>query len=86
MSIKNQVLSALTHGRQFTSKQMAGIFRTTPATITARISELRSEGYPIYSTETKNGKTAYFLGAPSRKMVKLAYLVNGSEAFQHAHR
>jgi len=80
-TIKNKVLKTLTSGKQFTASQMAGIFRTTEGTITARVSDLRSQGYSIYSNVAKNGKTAYRLGRPSRAMVAAAFAVAGSAMF-----
>jgi len=80
-TIKNKVLKTLTSGKQFTAGQMAGIFRTTEGTITARVSDLRSQGYSIYSNVAKNGKTAYRLGRPSRAMVAGAFAVAGSAMF-----
>jgi len=80
-TIKNKVLKTLTSGKQFTAGQMAGIFRTTEGTITARVSDLRSQGYSIYSNVAKNGKTAYRLGRPSRAMVAAAFAVAGSAMF-----
>ena len=80
-TIKSKVLKTLTSGKQFTAGQMAGIFRTTEGTITARVSDLRSQGYSIYSNVAKNGKTAYRLGHPSRAMVAAAFAVAGSSMF-----
>jgi hypothetical protein len=47
----------------------------------ARISELRSAGYAIYTNRSKKG-TSYRLGNPSREMVALAYRTAGQRAFQ----
>jgi len=47
----------------------------------ARIHELRSEGYPVYSNYTKSGVT-YRLGVPSRDMVAAAFNVLGKYAFE----
>ena len=81
MSIQTKVLKTLKSGKQFTAGQMAGIFRTTEGTISARVSELRAQGYSIYSNTAKNGKTAYRLGTPSRAMVATAYAALGSSVF-----
>ncbi len=81
MSIQSKVLKTLKSGKQFTGGQMAGIFNTTEGTIAARISELRAQGYAIYSNTAKNGKTAYRLGRPSREMVAVAYASAGSAVF-----
>lgn len=81
MSLQTSVLKTLESGRQFTAGQMAGLFRTTEASVAARITELRSQGYSIYSNTAKNGKTAYRLGKPSRRMVAAAYAAAGSTVF-----
>ena len=81
MSIQTSVLKTLKSGRQFTAGQLAGLFRTSEATVTARISELRAKGYSIYSNVAKNGKTAYRLGTPSRAMVAAAFAVQGASVF-----
>jgi len=81
MSIQNSVLKTLKSGRQFTAGQMAGLFNTTEGTVAARISELRAQGYSIYSNTAKNGKTAYRLGTPSRRMVAAAFAAAGSSVF-----
>lgn len=82
--LKNRVLKVLECGRQFTPAQLAGLTGTTEDSIRPRISELRSEGFAVYSNVTKNGKTAYRLGSPSRKMVAAAYAQMGSDAFSRA--
>ena len=79
--IKETVLKALKSGRQFTAGQLVGLTSSTRSSIRGRISELRSEGYAIYANTTKNGKTAYRLGAPSRKMVAIAYKTSGASLF-----
>ena len=81
MSIQSSVLKTLKSGRQFTAGQMAGLFNTTESTVAARISELRAQGYSIYSNTAKNGKTAYRLGTPSRRMIAAAYAAAGSSVF-----
>jgi biotin operon repressor len=81
MSLQSKVLKTLKSGRQFTTGQMAGLFNTTEGTVAARISELRAQGYSIYSNTAKNGKTAYRLGPPSRRMVAAAFAIAGSSVF-----
>ncbi len=39
----------------------------------ARVSELRAEGYAIYTNVNKAGNTTYRLGTPSRAMVSAAH-------------
>lgn len=79
--LKTRVLKVLKSGRQFTPAQLAGLLNTSEDSIRPRISELRSEGYAVYSNTTKNGKTAYRLGTPSRAMVAAAYKQAGSSTF-----
>jgi biotin operon repressor len=79
--LKNRVLKVLESGRQFTPAQLAGLTGTSEDSIRPRISELRAEGYAVYTNVTKNGKSAYRLGTPSRKMVAAAYAMMGKEAF-----
>lgn len=81
MSIQSSVLKTLQSGRQFTAGQMAGLFGTTEGSVEARIAELRAQGFSIYSNTAKNGKTAYRLGKPSRRMVAAAYAAAGSAVF-----
>jgi biotin operon repressor len=81
MSLQNSVLKTLKSGRQFTAGQMAGLFGTSETSVAARISELRAQGYSIYSNTAKNGKTAYRLGTPSRRMIAAAYAAMGSAVF-----
>jgi len=82
MSLQTKVLNVLRSGKQFTAGQIAGLFGSTEGSVAARVSELRAQGYSIYSNTAKNGKTAYRLGKPSRAMVAAAYAVGGSEMFQ----
>jgi biotin operon repressor len=79
--LKNQVLKVLKSGRQFTPSQLAGMLGTTESSIRPRVSELRAEGYAIYSNVNKSGKTAYRLGTPNREMVATAYAVSGGQMF-----
>jgi len=82
--LKERVLKVLESGRQFTPAQLAGLTGSSEDSIRPRISELRAEGYAVYTNQTKNGKTAYRLGTPSRKMVAAAYAMFGGEAFSRA--
>jgi hypothetical protein len=81
MSLQTKVLNVLRSGKQFTAGQIAGLFGSTETSVTARVSELRAQGYAIYSNTAKNGKTAYRLGKPSRAMVAAAYASAGSSIF-----
>ena len=81
MTQKDTILSILKSGRQFTVAQLAGLVNGTPKSVLNRIYDLRSEGHAVYRNETKNGKTAYRLGQPSRQMVAVAFAIAGAEAF-----
>tara|TARA_B100000073_G_C23263740_1_gene383502 strand:+ start:35 stop:313 length:279 start_codon:yes stop_codon:yes gene_type:complete len=47
----------------------------------ARVTELRSQGFAIYTNENKMGNTTYRLGTPSRAMVAAAHAAAGSSVF-----
>ena len=79
--LKNRVLQVLQSGSQFTPAQLARLTNSSENSIRPRISELRSEGHAIYTNTTKNGRSSYRLGKPSRAMVAAAYKQSGSEAF-----
>ena len=81
MSLQTKTLNVLRSGKQFTAGQIAGLFKSTEGSVAARISELRAQGYAIYSNKAKNGKTAYRLGTPSRAMVAAAFATAGSQVF-----
>jgi len=79
--LKDRILKMVKSGRTFTPAQLAGLSGTTQESVRARISELRAEGYAIYTNLTKNGKHAYRLGTPSKAMVAASYEMYGVEAF-----
>lgn len=81
MSIQSKVLNVLRTGKNFTAVAIANQLRTTEGTVAARISELRSRGYCIYSNVNKSGNKAYRLGRPSRAMVAAAFAAAGSSVF-----
>ena len=81
MSMQAKVLTKLQTGKAFTASQFAGLFQSTEASVAARISELRKDGYAIYSNKAKSGKTTYRIGSPSRAMVAAAYNSAGSSVF-----
>lgn len=84
MSMQTKIVNTLSGGKQFTASQLATLFKTTEATVAARVSELRSQGYSIYSNKAKNGRTAYRLGTPSRRMVAAAFASAGSSVFSRS--
>lgn len=82
MTQNERILKTLKSGQAFTVGQLAGLVGTTKASVRARVSELRQEGHAVYAnTRSKDGKTFYRLGTPSREMVAMAYAVMGSQAF-----
>ena len=79
MSIFEKVFNTLVvEGNERTAKQMANFYNTTEGTITARISEIRTQmGIAVYAikrTDT-NGrtKTFYRVGTPKRAVVAAGY-------------
>ena len=75
-----KVLNFLRSGQSLSAKQASGLFGVT--SLGKRVSELRAEGYPIYTNRAKNGTTVYRLGTPSRAMIAAAYSVAGSSIFE----
>lgn len=77
-NMKSKIFNTLVvEGKERTAKQLAAQLGTTPATVQARISDLRFEGYAIYAnrkTDTK-GRVKHFYrhGNPSRKVVAAGY-------------
>ncbi len=79
MTQHEKLIGFFKSGKEITPKQASGLFGVT--NLSARVSELRGRGYSIYTNTTKNGKTAYRMGTPSRRMVALAHAVGGSGVF-----
>lgn len=79
MTQHEKLIGFFNSGKEITQKQAAGLFGVT--NLSARVSELRSQGYSIYTNKTKNGKTSFRMGTPSRRMVALAHAVGGSSVF-----
>ena len=75
-----KVLSLLKSG---TSLTQAGAMRSLRVkNLSARVSELRQAGFPIYANTTKRGTTSYRLGTPSRGMIAAAYAIAGDAIFR----
>ena len=75
MTKTEKVITALKNGEKLTAKQIAARFSVgNPAEV---VRQLRFKGFAIYCNPFTNskGKTRNFyrLGAPSRKMVAMAY-------------
>jgi len=77
MNQYTKILNVLNTGRKLTSRKAYSLGITNPS---ARISELRAEGYPIYTNRTKTG-SSYKIGRPSKEMVRLAYAFGGQTVF-----
>ena len=50
-SMKSKILTSLKSGNQVSAKQFATRFGTTVSTVSARVADLRSEGYSIYNNQ-----------------------------------
>jgi len=79
MSISNKVFNLLVkEEREATAKQMASWFGTTPDTIAARVSEMRTQkGIAVYANKRTDSKgrtaTFYRVGKPTRRVVAAGY-------------
>ena len=82
-SMKNKILTSLKSGNQVSAKQFAARFGTSTATVSARVADLRSEGYSIYNnlyTDTKGRETnKYRMGTPTRATIAAGYAVLGAQ-------
>lgn len=77
MSMKNAIFNSLVvEGKQKSPGQLAAQFGTSRNSIAARISEIRDDGYAIYTNrhvDSKGRVTSYYRhGRPSRAMVVAA--------------
>lgn len=69
-SVKAKILSALSTGESFTSKQLAKKAKTTPLNVARRVSDLRFEGNMIYSNPVgKGNKVSYRIGTPTKAVI-----------------
>jgi len=75
-----KVLNFLQSGASLSAGQARGLFGVT--SLGKRVSELRANGYAIYTNTAKNGTTVYRLGTPSRAMIAAAYKAAGSSVFE----
>ena len=80
-TIRGFVLAQLFDGKAITASTVAKKFGTSSNSVSARINELRSEGFSIYGNTGTNGSKSYKLGKPSRAMVAAAYASQGSAVF-----
>jgi hypothetical protein len=80
MTQAEKLIKFLNEGNTITSRQAESRFKIR--NLRALIHELRSRGYSIYATRDRTtGTNTYRIGRPSRKMVALAYQIQGSELF-----
>ena len=66
-----KILNFLKTGQSLSIAQAGSRLGVTQ--LPARVSELRAEGYAIYTNVNKAGNTTYRLGTPSRAMVSAAH-------------
>lgn len=81
-SQKTRLINFFQTGRDITESQAMHRFGINR--LSARVQELRAEGYSIYTNTLKTSRgetTAYRLGKPNRAMVAAAYQVLGAKAF-----
>ena len=75
MSLFEKVFNSIVvEGNERTAKQMAAFYNSTPASIKARISEIRTQkGFAVYANQRTDTagrtKTFYRVGTPSRAVV-----------------
>ena len=82
MTKYERVMQLLQSGSAFTARQLAKKANTTPATVSARIAEMRSEGYNVLARTIDRQKKEYFLEGSSRsKTVAKSYAKHGCTAF-----
>ena len=69
-SVKTKILTALSTGDSFTTKQLARKARTTTDNVAKRVHDLRFEGNMIYSNPVGKGNAvSYRIGTPSKAVV-----------------
>lgn len=77
-----QILSALRKQKSgLTTNQISNRVKVTPSRARFLISELRTEGFPVYSNRDTNGTVRYRLAPASRLMVAIAAKVAGAGLF-----
>jgi hypothetical protein len=79
---KSKLINQFKSGKVITERQAATRFGVK--NLSARVSELRADGYTIYTNQvaSNEGKvSAYRLGNPTRKMIATAYKALGPKAF-----
>lgn len=79
MTQHEKILNILNSGKNLTAAKAVKLGITNLA---ARVAELRSQGYSIYTNYRKHSDTFYRIGRPTRSTVALAYATAGSASFQ----
>ena len=81
ISLKSKILNTLKSGKAVSGKQFAARHNVTEATVAARVSELRREGFAIYynkKTDSQGRKASFYrIGAPRRSIVAAGYAALG---------
>jgi hypothetical protein len=78
MSQNDRLVRFLTTGRSITAAQARARFGVR--NLRARVNDLRSEGFCVYTNRTSTG-TSYRMGPASRTIVAAAYQTLGSSIF-----
>lgn len=69
-SVKTKILSALSTGSSFTTKQLARKARTSTVNVSRRVHDLRSEGYMVYANPVGKGNAvSYRIGTPTKAVI-----------------
>ena len=81
IGLKTKILNTLKSGKSVSGKQFAARHNVTEATVAARVSELRREGFAIYynkKTDSQGRKASFYrIGAPRRSIVAAGYAALG---------
>tara|TARA_R100001369_G_scaffold49675_1_gene76427 strand:- start:493 stop:747 length:255 start_codon:yes stop_codon:yes gene_type:complete len=82
VSLKSKILVALKSGKAVSGKQFAARHNTSVTTVSARVSELRREGFAIYNNKKTDsqGRSAFFyrIGKPTRAVIAAGYKALGN--------
>lgn len=78
MTQNERLVRFLSTGRSITAAQARSRFGIR--NLRARVNDLRTEGYCVYTNRTTSG-VSYRIGKPNRQIVSIAYSVAGSSVF-----
>jgi Helix-turn-helix domain len=79
MTKTERLISYLNSGRRITAADARRIFGMN--NLSARINELRTAGFCVYTNRPANGTTNYRIGQPTKAIVSAAYRTRGSKLF-----